>query len=715
MTPLRVLITNDTLATRTGTALFTRDLALGLRGAGHVPAVYSPEPGPVAEEIRAAGIDVASGVDRLGDPPDVIHGQHSVPAMEALLRFPRARMVFVVHHPFRWMDAPPRHPRIRRYVAVDGPCRERIVGEAGLPPEATSVIHDAVDLERFPWRFRLPPRPERALVLGPHGTGETMRAVVQEACARAGIALDVPGPSGPGLEEVLGGYDLVFAKSRCALEALAVGCAVILCGEDGVGGLVTPEAFERMRSLGFGDRALVRSVTAAALGEEIGRYDPSPCGDVSRRAREEAALPRQIAQWVALYQSMLAEPDSPADPDGESRAVREFLRTALPRAREWDEHLEEIRSLRALSATVRADAAEARGLRAENAGLRSEREVLAAELRDLRGSAAFRLRAGLGGLLALGRPVRRLTRWAARLRQRTNAAGGSSPTPPPFPVIVGVARSGTTLLRLMLDAHTQLSIPPETGWLVEASALPESGWAARDALFRLIRSAPSWPDFHLEPAALAAALAGCEPFTRTAGVQAFYRLYGARFGKPRGGDATPGYLLQMEAVERAVPEARFVHVIRDGRDVALSLRGLGCAPGRSMQDLARDWCRRVHAGRSQGARAGQYLEVRFEDLVTSPVAALRRVAAFLDLPYEAGLERYHLRSGERLQELEEQRDRDGRLLATKEQRRESMAGEPLDRSRVSAWKTGMSEEDRRAFEEVAAPTLRELGYEVEKR
>ena len=56
---LRILITNLKLSSRTGTEIVTRDLALALRRAGHAPTVYTPRPGPIAEELRAAGVQAA--------------------------------------------------------------------------------------------------------------------------------------------------------------------------------------------------------------------------------------------------------------------------------------------------------------------------------------------------------------------------------------------------------------------------------------------------------------------------------------------------------------------------------------------------------------------------------------------------------------------------------------------------------------------------------
>lgn len=143
---LNVLITNVSLVFRAGTELYVRDVAHGSRLAGHAPVVYSPEVGKVGDEIRAEGIVVVDDLDHVAKPPDIIHGQHALPAMEVVVRFPGVPAIYVVHDRLASVDTPPPHPRIRRYVAVDDNCLERL---APVLPEITHVIHNAVALERF--------------------------------------------------------------------------------------------------------------------------------------------------------------------------------------------------------------------------------------------------------------------------------------------------------------------------------------------------------------------------------------------------------------------------------------------------------------------------------------------------------------------------------------------------------------------------------------
>ncbi len=203
-------------------------------------------------------------------------------------------------------------------------------------------------------------------------------------------------------------------------------------------------------------------------------------------------------------------------------------------------------------------------------------------------------------------------------------------------MVIGVARSGTTLLRLMLNAHPDLAIPPETGFVGQAAALLDVDDAdrARDELLSLLTGFHTWRFLGIDDAELERALAALDPFDVSEGVRSFYALYAARFEKRRFGDKTPNYTMEIAAVRSVLPEAHIVHVIRDGRDVALSVRGLPFSPGSTMEEIARDWVVRVETARREGRGNGEYLEVRFEDLVAEPRRELQRVCAFISLPFD---------------------------------------------------------------------------------
>jgi hypothetical protein len=340
---LRVLITNRVLANRTGTELYVRDLAAGLLRSGHHPVVYSPLLGPLAAEIRAATVPVVDDLAGIGSVPDVIHGHHGLETLAALLAFPGVPAVAFCHSWVGWPDAPLRFPRVLRYVAVDRTCRDRLVAVHGIAGERVQVAPNAVDLERFRPRPPLPARPRRALVFSHLAGGSSGHVpAVRAACEAAGITVEVAGTRArtplERPEEVLGGYDLVFARARSALEAMAVGAAVVLCDAPGAGPMVTTANLDRLRPLGFGIRTLTEPVTVEGLAREIARYDAADAAALSRRVRAVAGTAVLVDQLVALYHEVMDEHRAaPADDlAAEQRAAAAYLQWLAPRLYERD-------------------------------------------------------------------------------------------------------------------------------------------------------------------------------------------------------------------------------------------------------------------------------------------------------------------------------------------------------------------------------------------
>jgi hypothetical protein len=285
---------------------------------------------------------------------------------------------------------------------------------------------------------------------------------------------------------------------------------------------------------------------------------------------------------------------------------------------------------------------------------------------------------------------------------------------PAMPIIVGVARSGTTLLRLMLDAHREISIPPETGFIPPIARLKSAGAALREDVFQTITRAPTWEDSTLSAETLWETLAAIEPFSVADGVRAFYRLYATQHGKSRWGDKTPLYCLHLDTIQTLLPEARFLHIIRDGRDVALSVRGLWFTPGHDMESLARDWCARIETARRLSHQCRHYLELRYEDLVRNPRQTLLRICEFLVLPYDPRMEHYFTQARQRLDEVKTRHNPDGSVLITKEERLfiHRFTSHPPEPERLLRWKSAMTNEERQAFVGVARPLLEALGYET---
>jgi Glycosyltransferase Family 4 len=332
MESFTILITSLKLTSRSGTETYVRDLALELLRRRHRPIVYAPiATGAIAHELQRATVPVVERLDQVGVTPDIIHGHHAHQVMAALLRFERTPAIFVCHDYTAWHDEPPIFPRILRYVPVDHTCRDRLECQSGVPHSRVQVILNFVDLERFGPRGPLPLLPQRALVFSNLADEHGFSGEIACACERVGMAVDVVGANAGRLsekpEEILGNYDLVFAKGKAALEALAVGTAVILCDKMGLGPLVTVERLDELRLSNFGRRQLQLPVTWQGVLTEIARYNAKDATEVSRRVRSCSGLVQRVDELLDLYQDVIAEHQTSGatDTEAERRAVAQYM------------------------------------------------------------------------------------------------------------------------------------------------------------------------------------------------------------------------------------------------------------------------------------------------------------------------------------------------------------------------------------------------------
>lgn len=281
----------------------------------------------------------------------------------------------------------------------------------------------------------------------------------------------------------------------------------------------------------------------------------------------------------------------------------------------------------------------------------------------------------------------------------------------PAPFIVGVSRSGTTLLRLMLDAHPALAIPPETHFL---QVLLERPPAQADAFLSVVTGAQTWPDFHLDAEALRQRIVARGPFGLAGAVEAFYEAYAERRGKPRWGDKTPPYVLRIAAIRRLLPQARFIHIVRDVRDVALSLRDKWFGPGADVERAATFWRDRIETARRQAAEfpAETYTEIRYEDLVADPERVLRKVCAAIALAFDPAMLDYHREARERLDEMQDWRNAGGDIVVPRERwleiHRHTL--KPPDPEQIGKWRGHYTPEQAARFRAVAGTLMDELGY-----
>jgi hypothetical protein len=227
----------------------------------------------------------------------------------------------------------------------------------------------------------------------------------------------------------------------------------------------------------------------------------------------------------------------------------------------------------------------------------------------------------------------------------------------PYVFVVGCPRSGTTLLQRMLNSHPQLAVAYDTLFIpAVVRGQPEKNPAPTPALIDRIRCFERFQRFGLPDDILDDLAPGTEVYAEL--VSRIYDAFARLQRKPLAGEKSPGYVRHMPMLQELFPWARFVHLVRDGRNVALSLMDWGRqkkkpkGPAGKYRLWAESpvavsalwWTYKVHQGRRDAdrIRPGTYTEIAYESLVAQPETALRQVAAFLQLPYSTDMVHFYV-------------------------------------------------------------------------
>jgi LPS sulfotransferase NodH len=260
-------------------------------------------------------------------------------------------------------------------------------------------------------------------------------------------------------------------------------------------------------------------------------------------------------------------------------------------------------------------------------------------------------------------------------------------------VIGGCGRSGTTLLRMMLDSHRRLCCGPESSLFrrraIDVDWLADRFGFGRGEVRALRDAAASRPAF----------------------IEAFAELCLQKAGKARWAEKTPRNISRIGEIFRIFPAARFVHVLRDGRDVACSLRThprhrivdgqlVPTGAWQPIAGCARRWVRDL-AGSRRWWSDPRFHTVRYEDLVLNPRPILERLMEFLGEHWDEAM-LAHAQA--------ESPFRDATRFA---QNPEALGA--VSASSIGRWQRDLDARDRRIFKRIAGPLLVELGYARDER
>lgn len=268
--------------------------------------------------------------------------------------------------------------------------------------------------------------------------------------------------------------------------------------------------------------------------------------------------------------------------------------------------------------------------------------------------------------------------------------------------IVGVDRSGTTLLNMMLHTHSKIAMPYESKFFVRyylnRDAFGDlSQPEARQNLIRTILNEPSVKAWDVQLREKDIDSCSCNTVENT--INTVYSAYAESKGALRWGDKTPAYVENLHILNAMFPECSFIHLVRDGRDVANSIIPQWWGPD-DFTTAIRTWEKRVSCARKMLAMlpSHRFIELRFEDLVGDPSRELKKICQFLNISYEKD------------------------MLIAYGHNADNMVGSRIDsihknlKSRPMVahtykWKKNLSPADQAIAYEIAGRTLSQLGYD----
>jgi hypothetical protein len=267
--------------------------------------------------------------------------------------------------------------------------------------------------------------------------------------------------------------------------------------------------------------------------------------------------------------------------------------------------------------------------------------------------------------------------------------------------IVGAGRSGSTLLRLILAGHSRLHIPPETWFISDlVQELPLRGALTHGHIQRCIEIMTRnyrWPDMGIPADDLRRWSVDLENPALTDVINLVYLWHLQQSGKQRFGDKTPHYIQIVPELAVLYPEAKFIHLIRDGRDVAISQIDLGWDSYYERNKF--DWSVAMELRRRylKSPCAGRILEIRYEDLIRHSAATVQQICAFLNEAFEpAMLEWHHLT----------------KLVPSRERHIHRRLEQPLSGEKVAGWQHRLSALECFAVEACLHRDLTQLGYQL---
>jgi Sulfotransferase family len=266
--------------------------------------------------------------------------------------------------------------------------------------------------------------------------------------------------------------------------------------------------------------------------------------------------------------------------------------------------------------------------------------------------------------------------------------------PDPLVFVGGSERSGTTLLRNMLTAHPELSIPNESPFTFRTYRdMARRGQEGDVALaWQLLQETSRFKQWRLPVEEVEAMLREHPPGSYADLIRSIFAAYARWRGKPHAGDKTTANALWFPWLAEQFPASRFVHVLRDPREVCMS-RAVQIFNRGGIVGAAEHWRSHVAAAReAMPALGDRILEIRYEQLIAAPEEQLERLGKFLGIGFDPAMLQY------------------GRAPDVLPQHGQDVhAREPVQ-TELRRWRTELARDDVSVIESIAGELMDDVGY-----
>lgn len=251
---------------------------------------------------------------------------------------------------------------------------------------------------------------------------------------------------------------------------------------------------------------------------------------------------------------------------------------------------------------------------------------------------------------------------------------------------------------MMLDANPELAIPPESHFITPFARRFGRGPFDAPAFVEAVIGHHRFKQWLLEPDIVRAAVLDDPPASYADAIRRVYAAYATAQGKTRYGDKTPRYLRTVSQLATLFPESRFLHIVRDGRDVASALNAAEWGP-RGLSEGALHWQQAVEKGWATARPLGveRYYEIKYEDLVRDPATVLEGVCRFIEVPFADAM-------------LHPERQADDVLSRFKHPESHLRLRKPITQG-VRDWRRDMADAHVELLEALIGDTLTAAGYD----